>query len=360
MKSASPSQAEVILSQFSGYPNLPNGRPSGVLAYMLANSTRSSAFARKAGGHVRKLAADGQPEANETIDKIDVPYFDPASDKPCELYYAVIETNPTGIIVATLPKGTQDAHARKIRGKDEPDLTITVEFGQKKQLIQLLTQISAPPDLSEFEIIKDPMARREAELNTLHLLTIQALLDYGCEVCIEPMFVTAKRETMEEHGFDFTREQDRIIRVDSFIEPAVSKRRPKEAIDHYVYAAHVTDFEATLPQASTIIEEKNPSREGESYFEHGVFMTLPQMRARLETASQQAANDPQLKDSPLIAGELASTESRLQLMERIERTLVKQLRRTGIRLHTTLGAGPEAVAIDSQLYTAHLPQSAFR
>lgn len=324
-----------------------------MLAYTVANRTSPVTFASEHGCHVRRLSHGEQARRSERVYTVEVPFLDPHSPDPRYLYYAVIETDPTGVVVATFPKGTQDAHAVGEK------MQITIEFGQKKELTELLTQIARPPDLSEFQAITDEGARREAELNELHQLAIEALLARGCKVSIEPMFVTATRETQEEHGFDFTREQANVVRVDIFRETALSKRRP-EPIEHYVYTALVTGFATTLPRVSQVVEAKNPRREGLTYFERGVFLTLTSMYTQLESAKREAAITPELKYDRCVQAELRATESRLQLMERIERHLIKRLRREGVLVGSTVGADPEASCIASECYSGSLPNSFYR
>jgi hypothetical protein len=337
-----------ILEQFSGYPDLPNGRPSGILAYTIANETSLFRFARSPDGVVRRLATRDVPSSGEEFYDVNIPFFSPSSRSPRRLYYAVIETNPTEVVVATFPKGTQDAHVVGER------LTATIEFGQKRQLVDLLKRIATVPDLSEFSRIRDRAAAREAELNRLHTLVVESLLAYGCDVSVEPMFVAGERETREEHGFDFTRERQNVVRLDEFVELATSKRRPNRPIEHYVYAALVNGFESTLPQLSTIVEEKNPYREGNRYYEKGVFLTLPEMWDKLRRAEKEVDQGVRATDDPSVAAELMATESRLRLMERLERSLVKVLQKEGITVHTDLGAGPEASIRHSLRYSATL------
>ena len=310
-----------VLSSFTGYPDLPNGRPCGVWAYMIANATCPVAFAQRADGRVRRLDAAQTAAGDEVTHVIDVPWLDPGSLKPKRLYYAAIETNPAGVMVMTLPKGTQDVLAR--RG----GACKRVELGQKRQLVQLLCELDAEPDLRAFDVIGDASMRREAELERLHVLAIEALLTAGYVVDVESTFEAAARETKEEHGFDFVREQSKVIRVDTFVEPAYSKRRLSKQIEHYVYAAHVSDFEETLPRASEITEDKDPGREGGTYFERGVFRTLPTMWRRAHALHDAIRRDP---GQDAVEREVNATTSRLEMLDRIERAVVESLGARGI------------------------------
>ena len=167
-----------------------------------------------------------------------------------------------------------------------------IELGQKRQLVELLRRLDAEPDLRAFAVIADASTRREAELERLHVLAIEALLTAGYVVDVETTFEAAARETKEEHGFDVEREQSKVIRVDTFVEAAFSKRRLSKQIEHYVYAAHVSDFDETLPRISEITEDKDPGREGGTYVERGVFRTLPQMWGRARELREAIRRQP--------------------------------------------------------------------
>ncbi|MFG1798207.1 hypothetical protein [Nocardia sp. NPDC049149] len=320
-----PRQQEIIaiLSRFTGYPDLPNGRPCGLLAYMIANSASPVTFVQHADGRVGRARDPALRGGRERQYIIDVPQLDPRSASPPTLYYAVIETNPVGIAVPTLPKGTQDAIAQK------DGAHMVVELGQKRQLVELLRTFGIEPDLCGFDYLADPRKRREAELDRLHMLVIETLLARGYDVDIESTFRAAARETKEEHGFDFDRERPKISRVDMFIEQAFSKRRPEKEIEHYIYAAHVSDFDETLPSVSRITEDKDPRREGETYFERGMFLTLPQMWQRFRAAFGVATAAP---SNSAADSELNATMSRLRMLGRIERRLVPVLRGQGIEV----------------------------
>ena len=143
-----------VLSSFTGYPDLPNGRPCGVWAYMIANRTSAVVFAQGADGRVRRLGPAETAARDDVTHVIDVPWLDPGSPDPKRLYYAAIETDPAGVLVITLPKGTQDVLAR--RG----DVCTRIELGQKRQLVELLQRFDAEPDLRAFDVIGDASTRQ--------------------------------------------------------------------------------------------------------------------------------------------------------------------------------------------------------
>ena len=324
-----------VLSSFTGYPDLPNGRPCGVWAYTIANATVPVVFAQGADGRVRRLGSSETAAREDTTHVVDVPRLDPRSPDAKRLYYAAIETDPAGVMVMTLPKGTQDVLARRGAACKR------VELGQKRQLVELLRELDAEPDLHAFEIIPDASMRREAELERLHVLAIEALLTAGYVVEVESTFEAAARETKEEHGFDFEREQSKVTRVDTFVETAYSKRRLSKQIEHYVYAAAVSDFDETLPRVSEITEDKDPGREGRTYFERGVFRTLPQMWRRAHELRDMLGRQP---GQSAALREVNATVSRLEMLDRIERALVDSLGAQGVVAHSETDTARVATA----------------
>ncbi|MFJ3927503.1 hypothetical protein [Streptomyces sp. NPDC090022] len=314
-------QALAILSTFTGYPDIPNGRPCGLWAYMPANASRAKTFAQHPDGHVEPLAPGRIPPPGTRTHTVDVPRWEPGSRRRPELYYAAIETNPTGIMVPSLPKGTQDLLARR------PGAFLRVELGQKRRLIQLIETLGARPDLPgpPHPADPDPCRRRAADLNALHHQLVRLLLEHGFSVEIESPFEAAVRETSEEHGFDLLREADKVGTCRRFVGMALSKRSPRKPIEHFLYAVQVTDFDDTLPRISTIVEEKDPTRDGWQYEERGVFLTLDAMDARLRAAAREvaaeAASAPHSPATSARAGELRVARSRLAMLRRIERRL---------------------------------------
>lgn len=334
-------KARAILAQFSGYPDLPNGRPSGVWAYTLANSTRRVRFAHTPGGHVRRLPDGVSASKHEVLHSVDLPRLDPSSSRPARLYYAAIETDPCGVSIATMPKGTQDLIASKDGAR------FFVELGQKASLLALLARLCAQAELPKYAHITDASARRAAELDWLHERIIKALLERGYTLEIESMLDTAIRETREEHGFDLCRERERVRRIDLFVEESLSKRLVGRPIAHHIYAAWVPDFEQTLPRVSRIQEEKNPAFEGGFYQERGVYLTLPQMWMRFAEAQAVLARTAGCPGVEAITIELDVTASRLCMLERVDRALVAQLRREGIAVSSELTDGPTAEVVQS-------------
>jgi len=336
-----------VLSQYTGYPDLPNGRPCGVWAYMVANTTTPTPFVQGRDGRVRRQL---EPEALSPGDLryvIDVPSLQPSSTEPPVLYYAAIETDPAGIMVSTLPKGTQDVVARRDGERR------VIELGQKRQLVAFLRELGVIDDPAQWAASAESPRHRKAQLQRLHVMVIEALLEHGYDVHVESTFDAAVRETKEEHGFDLERESAQVTRVDGFIERAFSKREAAAPIEHYVYAARVRHFDATLPRMSVVTEDKDPGREGQTYTERGLFLTLAQMWQRVADAR---ASRPALAGQPAQDGierELRATASRLQMLDRIERTLVTSLGRQGIAVHSTADRrGDVATPYNTSRWTA--------
>ena len=229
------------------------------------------------------------------------------------------------------------------------DVSTRIELGQKRQLVELLRELDAEPDLRAFDVIGDASMRREAELERLHVLAIEALLTAGYVVDVESTFAAAARETKEEHGFDFEREQSKVLRVDTFVESAYSKRRLSKQIEHYVYATHVSDFDETLPRVSEITEDKDPGREGGTYLERGVFRTLPQMWRRAHELHDAIGGQP---GQAAAQREVNATISRLEMLDRIERALVESLGARGLVARSETDAARSATARHTDRHTA--------
>ncbi len=294
--------ARAILGPFAGAR--PNGAPAGVLACTLAHGIEPR---------------EGHP----------VPVRRPADPNPPRLYYAVIETDPAGVPVLTYPRGTQDL---LVRPADGPPYRI--ELGQRRTLLDALGRIRPAararwPDMPAHRDWDDDLRR-------LHVEIVEALLADGARVEVEPMRQTAARETCEEHGLDLDALAERVVRLDLFVEPAPSKRRRGGPIDHWIYAAWMTDFDAARPRTSVVEEQKNPRRIGRRYVERGTYATLGDMRDRLTQARALAGPDA---DAELKLA-LRVCAGRLDLLARIERALVDRIGRQGIPVASDVGARP--------------------
>jgi hypothetical protein len=328
-----------ILSRYTGYPDIPNGRPCGVWAYMAANRTVTTYFSQLPDGEVVRIDG-GDLDRVRSVDvrAVDVPVLDPEYPSRPELYYAAIETNPADLMVSTLPKGTQDLIARRNQVRR------LIELGQRRQLIELLSELGEEIKIDHglIDSFRVDMAEREAELDRLHMLTIEALLRRGYTLKIESPFKAAIRETKEEHGFDLRAEISKVVRVDEFVELAKSKRRP-DGLEHYVFATQVRDFDTTLPRTSQIVEEKAPGREGHVYIEQGIFLTLSQMWQRFRVACRgDDAFDINQHNSWRML-ELECVQSRLTMLGRIERALIEILREQGLAVSSSVGPGVKAI-----------------
>lgn len=294
--------ARAILGPFVGAR--PNGAPAGVLACTLAHGVE---------------LRDGHP----------APVRRPADPTPPRLHYAVIETDPAGVPVLTFPRGTQDL---LVRPADGPPYRI--ELGQRRTLLDALARIRPAARARWPDMPRD--TDWDADLRRLHVEVVEALLADGARVEVEPMRQAAARETREEHGLDLDALADRVVRLDLFVEPAPSKRRRGGPIDHWIYAAWLTDFDAVRPRSSVVEEQKNPRRLGRRYVERGTCATLDDMRARLAQARAAAGPDadPELMLALRVCG------GRLDLLARIERALVDRIGRMGIPVASDVGVLP--------------------
>lgn len=306
-----------ILKGYVGFPALPTGQPCGALAYTWANRTVTRRFDQSEDGQVTRqdnMFAVGQ---NENTRYIQVPYMDPHWPVKPQIYYAVIETDPIGILVPTIPKGSQDLLATL------ETRVIRVELGQEKQLSELLGELPPADESGSSDSMPLPPSTGATHntLTELHIEVVTRLLALGYVVQIEDTFTAAIRETREEHGFDYMREYYNVVRLQELHEWAISKRSLQTPIQHHLYAVEVSSFEMTLPCKSYIIEDKNPERQGYRYIEQGLFLTLPQMAVRLAILKENL-NKPSSTTAFWTHWELEVATSRLHMMGRIQLSIV--------------------------------------
>jgi hypothetical protein len=306
---------------------------------MVANRTITTYFWQFPNGEVARIDGEDGPRVRGVdVRAVDVPVFDLGCPSRPELYYAAIETNPAGLMVSTLPKGTQDL----IACRDQ--VRRIIELGQRRQLIELLHELGKEIEIGCASVgdFRANIVTRRIELDQLHIFTIEALLRRGYKLNIESPFEAAVRETKEEHGFNLCKEISKVVRVDEFVEFAKSKRCTSE-IEHFVFAAQVRDFDNTLPRTSQIVEEKAPGREGCVYAERGVFLTLSQMWERFHLIHRCVDTLHVNQCDSWRFVELESVRSRLIMLARIERALIEILREQGLAVSSSVGPGVKAV-----------------
>lgn len=310
-------QAATVMSMFSGYPLLPTGQPCGVWAFTLANTTVTRSFVQDRAGEVRLLRPGGSGGAGERVSVVEVPVFDPASARPCVPYYAAILTDPVGVTVPSFPKGAEDLIAT--RGAE----TLRIELGQERQLREL-GQMLARRMATGGAAVRRTIDDAGSDVNRLHLVVVEGLLNAGYDLRVENPWEAAQRETAEEHGFSFPLESDQVLSVQRILGMALSKRSAPDRIAHHIFAVHVQGFERTLPRWSVIEEEKNPLRRGAIYMERGVFLTLAEMWLLYRAALRTHALSSGRSRNTLREVELEVTEDRLLLLERVEQHLTRR------------------------------------
>ena len=278
-----------IIERYTGYPDLPTGRPCGVLAYMYGHGKQNI-----------RISRHDEPSEDEVVE---VPFFDLTSSVPASVYYAVIETNPADLFVPTLAKGAQDL----IAVKNEERLVF--ELGQPRDLVQYLRELGVSKEW-------DISINCSSQVNDMHSELIIALLANGYSVRVETPFEAAVRETREEHGFDLDRCRNDVMSLRFCTGRALSKRRLEAPIEHFLVVTQVRTFDTTLLATSTIVEEKNPLYYGNVYQEYGTYLTLNEMWQRYNEAAYRASLDERLQDRSRM--ELVVTKSRLALLGRVE------------------------------------------
>lgn len=281
-------QALDILRTYTGFPDIPTGRPCGVLAYMMGHG-------------LQEIHLPVHTKPAETV-TVKAPFFDPSSKCAPEPYFAVIRTNPAGIWVATLPKGAQDLIATK------PGVEKRYELGQPRDLRQYLLALKADGLSADADCLS-------GNVNALHLKLIDCLLEEGYEVRIEDPVEAAIRETREEHGFDLSAGLEYTRSFEFCVEYALSKRSP-DPVAHFLCVIGVTSFDTTRLASSDILEEKNPHMLGNRYREFGTYLTVTDMFSILEDAKRYTMQ--QCGNRELGLKEIASTNSKLQLLRRID------------------------------------------
>lgn len=306
-------QAYKILSQYTGFPDIPSGRPCGVWAYTVANVVRRI----PAGDEVQPASSHRENDAAENgkMNYISMPFLDTRIDSPAKIFYAAIETDPTGLLVATFPKGAQDLLAT--RGNER----LVVEFGQRRDLLSLLESLRG--QAGDGYGGNQPFSSDDTDVQQLHLEVIETLLRQGYDLRMETPFEAAVRETREENGFNLWQSMKHVLRVDMFVEQALSKRRCDVPIEHIIYAAHVSSFTGTTLCHSSITEEKNPDRLGCVYQEYGTFLSLDDMWRKFSAARRIVESMQHGREAAEL--ELRVTESRLEMLGRIERDIYETL-----------------------------------
>jgi len=293
--------------------------PSGVLPYIVANEVRIE----------RQEAADGEKF------EVNIPYFNPQSNKPTEIYYGVMRTNRAGIDVIVPPGGTQDVFFVQ---NGQPQSIELEKEGKQRQFLKDEFGIKAAKDLTKQD---------------LNLLTISTLLSAeGIDnVMLEEPFEAAIHETHEEQGWDLQNNRDKILRIDHFTETLYSKRSfetdPPTPISQNVFAVAVDDLEGFQASRCNKIESKIKGREGIHFYEQGDFLSLSQLKAELAKADKQLKQDNSLPDIAHI--EMKATQSRVEMIERIERSLITKLKQEhGIEVDTQPQTNkPAAIPIKS-------------
>ncbi len=269
--------------------------PLGVLPYIVANKTRTEVHT-SSNGH--------QFEVN-------IPYLDPQSSNPTEIYYGMVRTNRVGIEVAVPPGGAQDI---LFTIDNQPH---SLELGkpkQQKQLLQDQFNITAHDTIGQDELDR---------------LSVSTLLDSPTvkNVRLESALDAAIHETQEEHGWNLASQKDNVLRIDRFTEQIFVKRsfqsEPPRPIEISIFAAAITDLPNFQASREDKIENKIVGREGKSFYEQGDWLSLRQLKQQLTDAQQQVQNNPALPG--IVNLEIKATQNCIAVIEQIEHTLIQTL-----------------------------------
>lgn len=278
-----------VLKNYTGYLDLPSGRPCGVLAYMWA--------------HGKKKIDIPSSKGTNKFESIEVPFFDASSHCTPKIYYSFIKTNPLGLWLNTIPKGAQDLIAVKFNKE------IRFELGQLRTLKENLLNLGVNTDKYTQNKTLNCL------VNKMHIDLIIRLKQEGFHVRIEHPFEAAVRETKEEHGFDLNKSWDNVKKLNFYLGYSLSKRLKNIPIAHFIYLCEVLSFNDTILSHSFIVEEKNPLFYGRTYEEFGLYMTL----SEIVEENNKIKSSKFIFDRNLLEQEIILMESKLEMLHKIEK-----------------------------------------
>jgi hypothetical protein len=262
-------EAQEILSQ-------KNSGPSGVLAYMWGNVAATFDEDGKVKSPPKQLNIRTQSR----------------------LYYALVETNRSGLTVVAPPGGTQDI-IYTVNGKKA-----FAELAKPKKQIELIAELTG--------LRVDDMTD---ELFVAHLIGTERVTN----VSLEDAFSAASRETEEEHGFDLDNAHGNSTWKFETDETLFSKRSfqtdPPTLISQKLFVVEVGSFDDTTPRYTAKVETKIPSRMGVDFYEKGTFMSLKELNDSLCDAYDRL-NKGAL--SEVAEHDYRAAQSRFEMMQKID------------------------------------------
>jgi hypothetical protein len=161
---------------------------------------------------------------------------------------------------------------------------------------------------------------------------ITCFVDNGYQVFLENMSTTAAHETYEEHGTDLRtnigKDHNSLINMYDFEPQSIKAKRGMTT--QKVYVAHLSELAKNIQLNYTDkIEEKILINKGRSFYEKGIWCTLKELKASFqsEKINQKNMNAGLTSEQiSLIEAELIALESRIELIEKIEVSVISHLK----------------------------------
>ena len=172
---------------------------------------------------------------------------------------------------------------------------------------------------------------------------IDCLLKNNFEVFLESPIATAIHETLEEHGVDLRKDvgKDNHLLVDLFeFMPQIIQAK-RGTTNQKIIVAYLEGNEGVELKHTNKIEQKIRINEGREFYEEGAWKTLDDIKLILVNEQTKHAkknnfdtllNQEQLE---LISAELKAFESRIQLLEKIEKSIVNHMKHLNFNINST-------------------------
>lgn len=235
-----------------------------------------------------------------------------------EIFWGCVETNRVGVTVTTPPAGTQDIIAIS-------------DDGTKLKL-----EATKPIPKTEHSFLKEHEGKAFSGQNFHNI--VACLIENGFHVFVESPLVTAEHETFEEHGVDLRKDIGKhlssLVDLYEFQPQTIAAKRGTTT--QKIFVAHLSENIGIELSHTDKIEEKIAINRGRKFYERGIWGTLGEFKINLAQARLNAEME-NMNDSSglskeqkeLITAELNAFESRLQLLEKLEKTISSHLNEKG-------------------------------
>lgn len=232
-----------------------------------------------------------------------------------KIVWGCVETNRTGIISTLPPTGSQDL----IVIKDNERLAI---------------ELSKPlPDLKK-DFLEALTGKNSS--GQIYQEIITRFIENGYQVYLETMLAAAVRETLEENGIDLQIENGKNLGllISMFDFPPQVVKAKRGMITQKIYAAYLSGNTGIELRYTDKIEEKILMNKDHSFYEKGIWCTLEYLKESFQDQKNNFSkdgkyefNEEQIK---LMESEFVAWESRIQLIEKIESSIIQTFKNLNI------------------------------